>query len=105
MFVLRRTAPVFTLKSRKRLDRLSNPNMLTLREIMVGGRFESDSRVALKKSDFFSGVTIAEDDRILYDGDYKWLCQIGDKKFFLPNMERMYPLAYLQHMSVRCTME
>ena len=26
-------------------------------------------------------------------------------RFFLPNMERMYPLAYLQHMSVRHAME
>ena len=42
---------------------------------------------------------------ILYDGDYKWLRQVRDKKFFLPNIERMYPLAYLQHMSTRRTME
>jgi len=41
----------------------------------------------------------------LHDGDYKWLRQIGDKKFFLPNMERMYPLFYLQHMSVHRAME
>ena len=41
----------------------------------------------------------------LHDGDYKWLRQIGDKRFFLPNMERMYPLSYLQHMSVYRTME
>ena len=43
----------------------------------------------------FFGDAIAEDDKILYYGDYKWLCQIGDKKFFLPNVKRMYPLAYL----------
>ena len=30
---------------------------------------------------------------------------IGDKRFFLPNMERMYPLSYLQYMSVHRTME
>jgi len=41
----------------------------------------------------------------LYDGDYKWLLQIGDMRFFLPNMERMYPLAYLQYTSVRRAME
>ena len=38
-------------------------------------------------------------------GDYKWLRQIGEKRFFLPNMERMYPLSFLQHMSVNHTME
>ena len=38
-------------------------------------------------------------------GDYKWLRQIGDRRFFLPNMERMYPLSYLQHMSVHRRME
>ena len=31
--------------------------------------------------------------------------QIGDRRFFLPNMERMYSLSYLQHMSVHHTME
>ena len=40
---------------------------------MMDGRFESDSRVALKKLDFFFGDAIIKDDRILYDGDYKWL--------------------------------
>ena len=72
---------------------------------MTDGRFESDTHVTLKKPDFFFDDAIAEDDRILYDGDYKWLRQIGDKKFFLPNMERMYPLAYLQYISVHHTME
>ena len=40
-----------------------------------------------------------------YNGDYKWLRQIRDRRFFLPNLERMYPLAYLQHTSVRRIME
>ena len=105
MFVLWRTALVFALKSRKHWDRLSSPSMLTFWEIMINGRLESDTRVTLKKPDFFFGDAIAKDDRILYDGDYKCLCQIRDKRFFLPNMERMYPLAYLQHMSVHCAME
>jgi len=47
----------------------------------------------------------AEDDRILYNGDYKLLRQIRDIRFILPNMERMYPLVYLQHMSVCRAME
>jgi len=51
------------------------------------------------------GDLIEEDEAALYDGDYKWLHQIGDMRFFLPNMERMYPLAYLQHMSMCRTMD
>ena len=37
MLVLWRTAPGFALKSREHRDRLSNPNMLTLWEIMTDG--------------------------------------------------------------------
>ena len=57
------------------------------------------------QSTFLFGDAIDEDDRILHDGDYKWLRQIGDRKFFLPNMERMYPLSYLQQMSVHRAMD
>jgi len=104
-FMLPRTAPVFTLKSKERRDRLSNPSMLTFQEIMTNGLFEFNTHVVLKKPDFFFSDAITEEDRVLYDEDYKWLCQIGDRRFFLPNMERMYPLAYLQHMSVHRAME
>jgi len=74
--------------------------MLTLREIISEGRFESDSRTLLRNPDFFFGDSIKEDGAALYDGDYKWLRQIGNRRFFLPNMEQMYPMAYLQHKSV-----
>ena len=67
---------------------------------MTDADFETDSRILLKKSVFFFGDNIGEDGHILHDGDYKWLRQVGGRKFFLPNMERMYPLSYLQHMSV-----
>ena len=30
---------------------------------------------------------------------------IGNRRFFLPNMERMYPLTYLQHMFVCRTID
>jgi len=75
---------MFALKSREHRDRLSNPNMLTFREIMTNERFESDTRIVLKKPDFFFGDAITEDDRVLYDGDYKWLRQIGNRRFFFP---------------------
>ena len=35
--------------------------MLTLREIISDGRFESDSRALLRKPDFFFGDSIEED--------------------------------------------
>ena len=72
---------------------------------MTSGQFESDTHIVLKKLDFFFGDAITKDDRVLFDRDYKWLRQIGDRRFFLPNMERTYPLAYLQHMSVRRAIE
>ena len=62
-------------------------------------------RALLRKPDFFFGDSIEEDEAALYDGDYKWLRQIGNRRFFLPNMERMYPLAYLQYMSACQTMD
>ena len=79
--------------------------MVTLREIISDGLLETDSRTLLRKPAFLFGDAIDEDDRILHDGDYKWLHQIGDRRFFLPNMERMYSLSYLQHMSVHRTMD
>jgi len=61
--------------------------MLILREILSDGQFESDSRTLLRKPAFFFGNLIEEDEAALYDGKYKWLRQIGNRKFFLPNME------------------
>jgi len=55
----------------------------------------SDSNALLRKPDFFFGDSIEEDEADLYDRNYKWLRQISDRRFFLLNMERMYPLAYL----------
>jgi len=92
-------------KSKERKDRITKASMLTLRDITSDGLFESDSCALLRKPSFFFGDAITEDDRILCNGDYKWLRQIGDMRFFLPNMERMYPLSYLQHMSVHRAME
>jgi len=52
---------VFALKSREHRDRLSNSSMLTFREIMTIGQFESDTLIALKKPDFFFGNAITEE--------------------------------------------
>jgi len=102
-FVLQKTAPVTTGKSKERKERISKASIVTLREIISDGLFETDSRTLLRKPAFL--YAIDENDRILHDGDYKWLRQIGDRRFFLPNMERIYSLSYLQHMSVHRTMD
>ena len=105
VFVLQKIATIIANKSREQRSRVSNASMLALREIISDGQFESNSHALLRKPNFFFGDSIEEDEAVLYDGDYKWLCQIGKRRFFLPNMERMYPLAYLHHMSVHQTMD
>jgi len=105
IFVLQRTAPVIAGKLRERWSQVSNASMLTLREIISDDQLESDSYALLRKPNFFFGDLIEEDEAALYDGDYKWLCHIGNRIFFLPNIEWIYPLAYLQHMSVCWTMD
>ena len=99
-FVLQRTVPVTADRSQERKKRLSNVDMTTFRELMTDATFTTDARVPLEKPAFFFGDYISEGGYSLYDVDYKWLRQIEDRRFFLPNMERMYPLSYLQHMSV-----
>jgi len=59
---------VTTGKSKERQSRISNASMLTLREIISGGRFELDSRALLRMLDFFFGDSIKEDEADLYDG-------------------------------------
>ena len=71
-----------TGKSKERKDRINKASMLILREILSDGQFESDSRTLLRKPVFFFGDLIEEDEAALYDGNYKWLCRIGDRKFF-----------------------
>ena len=91
IFVLQRTAPVTTGKSKERLSQISNASMLTLQEIISDGRFELDSRALMKKPDFFFGDSIEKDEAALYDGNYKWLRKIGNRRFFLSNMGRCIP--------------
>jgi len=73
-FALQRTALVTTGKSKEHKDRISKASMLTLREILSDGQFESDSCTLLRKPAFFFGDLIKEDEAALYDRNYKWLC-------------------------------
>ena len=68
-FALQRTAPVTTDKSKEWKERITKASILTIREIISDGQFESDSHTLLRKPGFFFGDTIEEDERILYDGD------------------------------------
>ena len=69
--------------------------MLTLRELLSDERFESDSSTLQRKLDFFFGDSINEDKEVLYDDNYKWLRQIENRRFFLPNMDRIFSLVIL----------
>ena len=90
-FVLQKTAPVTTDKSKERKEKISKVSMMTLREIITDGVFETDSRTPLQKPVFLFGDDIDEDGGALHDGDYKWLRQIGDRKFFLPKWRGRIP--------------
>ena len=95
----------FTEKNWERHARLNHVSSLTLRVLLSDGWLESDARMLLRKSDFFFGDSIDEDEEDLYDVNYKWLCQIRNWYFFLPNMERMFPLSCLQFLSLRRQMD
>ena len=45
----------------------------------------------IRKPNFFFGNSTEEDEAVFYDGDYQWLHQNDNRRFFLPNMEWMYP--------------
>jgi len=47
--VLQKTIPVTTGKSKERKERISKTSMVTLREIISDGLFETDSRTSLRK--------------------------------------------------------
>jgi len=104
-FVLRRTVHVTADRSQERQQRLSNVDMTTFRVLMTDAAFTTDARVKLEKPAFLFGDRIGDGGYSMYDGNYRWLRQIGDGRFFLPVMERMFPLSYLQHMSVPRKME
>ena len=73
---------------------------MTLRELMTDGRFEYEKRTLMKKPQFFYRDSIVDQDNEVFEGKYKWICKIGDQHLFLPDMDRMYPLIYLQPMSI-----
>jgi len=59
----------------------------------------------LKKPDFLFRDSINEDAEAMLDGNYKWLRRLGERCFFLPDMERMFSLLSIQSMSIHRSME
>ena len=102
LFSLQKTIPAFTRTNEERQARLIKGTASTLRELILDGRFESNYRL-FKKPVFLAGDAIKKNEEVLFDGNYKWLRQIGERHFFLPNMEWMFPLSYMQSISLpRC---
>ena len=67
-------ASSFMGKNQEQLALLTRSSALTLREFLLDGKLESEDRRLLKKLEFFFGDSIEEDDKDLYNGNYKWLC-------------------------------
>ena len=59
----------------------------------------------LRKPNFLFGDSVNEDAEVMYDGSYKWLRQLGERHFFLPDMERMFSLSSIQSMSFHRSMK
>ena len=58
-----------------------------------------------KKTDFLFGDSVDKDAEVMYDSGYKWLHRLGECRFFLPGMERMFSLSFIQSMSLHRSME
>ena len=94
-----------TGKDRERRTKLSLASSQTLQELITDERFESDTRLLLRKPDFLFGDSINEDAEVILDGSYKWLRQLGERRFFLSDMEMMFSLSSIQSMSLHRPME
>ena len=100
LFNLRKTIPAFTGKNEERQAHLIKGTASTLWELISDRRFEFANNNLLIKLVFLFRDAIDENEEVLFDGNYKWLHQIGEHYFFLPNLEWMFLLSYLQSMSL-----
>ena len=100
LFSLQKTASIFAEKDEEREARLTRGSAVTLRELLLDGRLEPVDRRILRKSKFLFRDAIELDEEDLYNGKYKWLRQIVNCRFFLLNMEHIFPLSCLQSLSI-----
>lgn len=49
---------------------------------------------------FFFRDSIQEDDSFMFEGGERWLRVVNDMRIFLPGMQRLYGLTYLQSASI-----
>jgi len=77
----------------------------TLRELITDGRLESEARILLKSFGLFIRRVINEDAEVMLDDSYKWLRWLGEHRFFLPDMERMFSLSCIWPLSLHQSMD
>lgn len=65
---------------------------------MTDTSFEAVNREVLVKLTFLFGDKVLSLDEILFEEESKWLHKVGNLLMFFPDMERSYPLAYLQRL-------
>ena len=53
----------------------------------------------MKKPEYFYGDSIPDSAKG-FDGKYKWIRVVNGRNLFLPDMDRMFPLIYLQSLSI-----
>ena len=99
-FNLRQELPIFQDTDKDRVTLISDPNTDVLRVLVTDAKFETGSRKKLTKPAFLFGDRVSISKGIMHGGHYKWLRQIGDRRFFLPDMHRMFPISYYQCASV-----
>ena len=78
-FVLRRTVPVTADRSQIRREMIANFDERTSRVLMTDAVFATDTHVKLEKPAFFFGDHVSDGGKPMYDGNYRWLRQIGER--------------------------
>lgn len=67
---------------------LSSYRSFTLRELISNALDEGANREEFEMPSFLFGDSILVLEDSLHEDEYKWLCQIGDVRMFIPKMER-----------------
>lgn len=91
--------------SRECQKRLIRYSPATEREIITDASCETVNREALEKPCFLFGDKVMVFDEVLFEKESKWFHQVVGLFIFFPDMERSYPLVYLQKLSTPCRMD
>ena len=85
-----KTVLAFTRKNKERRVKLSKESSQTHRVLITDGRLELEALSLLKKPEFLFRYSIDEDVEVMLDDSYKWLRQLGERRFFISDMKRMF---------------